>query len=129
MILRIIESMQWYLPITVLPGIGLLILSTSNLLISLNKEISWLNSEKGKYTEIIDMKINQLKRLNRALVLLYFGVLFFLVSGALGAFINLENFISGSIMIAGLMVLIFAIVLLTIYGFKSVHIREKHLRL
>ena len=123
------EIMQWYLPITVLPGIGLLILSTSNLLMSLNREIIRLNSNKGKYSEIIDMKISQLKRLNWALVLLYFGVLFFLVSGILGAFIDQESYISGSSMIAGLMVLIIAIILLTIYGFKSVYIREKHLRL
>ncbi len=121
--------MQWYLPITVLPGIGLLILSTSNLLISLNREIIRLNSDKKIYWEIIDMKIKQLKRLNWSLVLMYFGVLFFLVSGVLGAFLDPENFISSSTMIAGLMVLIFAIVLLTVYGFKSVHIREKHLRL
>lgn len=121
--------MEWYLPITVLPGIGLLILSTSNLLISLNKEISRLNSNKEKFIEIIDMKIVQLKRLNWVLVLLYLGVLFFLVSGILGAISNPENFTAVSIMIVGVMVLIIAIILLIIYGFKSVYIREKHLRL
>jgi len=75
------------------------------------------------------MKIIQLKRLNWALVLLYFGVLFFLISGILGAFSDPENFITGSTMIVGVIVLIIVIILLTIYGFKSVYIREKHLRL
>jgi len=28
--------MQWYIPITIIPGIGLIIISTSNLLIALN---------------------------------------------------------------------------------------------
>ena len=92
--------MQWIVPITAIPGIALIVLSTSSLLISLNKEISLLNLEKEKYREIIDLKIIQLKRLNWALVLLYIGILFFL-----------------------------AIILLIIYGFKSIYIRQKHLKL
>ena len=41
------EAMQWIIPITVLPGIALIVLSTSNLVVSLNKEIAGLNKEKG----------------------------------------------------------------------------------
>jgi len=65
--------MQWIVPITAIPGIALIVLSTSSLLISLNKEIPLLNIEKEKYSKIIDMKI--------------------------------------------------------IYGFKSIYIRQKHLKL
>jgi hypothetical protein len=121
--------MEWYLPITVLPGIGLLILSTSNLLRSLNKEIIKLNSDRKIYSEIISLKIKQLKRLNWSLVFLYLGVLFFLLAGMTGAAFHQENLLMGFYMIAGLMVLILAILLLIIYSFKSVFIREKHLRL
>ncbi len=121
--------MEWYLPITVLPGIGLLILSNSNMLISLNEEIIKLNSDKETYSKIIGLKIKQLKRLNWSLVFLYLGVLFFLVAGMSGAIVDHENLLTGLSMITGLMVLILAIILLIIYGFKSVYIREKHLRL
>lgn len=34
--------MEWYVPMTILPGIGLIILSTSNFLIALNIEIAQL---------------------------------------------------------------------------------------
>ena len=123
------ETMQWIVPLTVLPGIALIILSTSNLVISLNREISHLNEDKDKYGQIIASKIIQLKRLNRALVLLYISVLFFLSSGILGALVDPENTSFASIMIAGVVVLILAIILLIIYGFKSIYIRERHLKL
>ncbi|MFC2115976.1 hypothetical protein ACFLTU_05845 [Bacteroidota bacterium] len=121
--------MQWIIPITVLPGIALIVLSTSNLVISLNKEITQLNKERDKYKEIINLKLVQLKRLNWALVLLYIGILFFLVSGVLGALTEPENMYPTSSMLAGVLVLIMAIGLLVLYGFKSIYIRERHLKL
>ena len=48
--------MEWYIPITILPGIGLLILSTSNFLIALNNEIKELNNDKEKYQSIVTEK-------------------------------------------------------------------------
>ena len=121
--------MQWIIPITVLPGIALIVLSTSNLVISLNKEITQLNKERDLYRDIIGLKLIQLKRLNWSLVLLYIGVLFFLTSGVLGAVTDPENIYPTSSMFAGVVVLISAIILLIIYGFKSIYIRERHLKL
>ena len=121
--------MQWIIPITVLPGIALIVLSTTNLVVSLNKEITGLNREKEKYGEIIMLKLVQLRRLNWALVLLYIGILFFLVSGVFGAFTDPENIYPRSGMIAGVLVLIMAIILLITYGFKSIYIRETHLKI
>ena len=121
--------MQRIVPISVLPGIALIVLSTSNLLISLNKEITQLNQEKDKYMEIISLKIIQLKRLNWSLVLLYIGILLFLVSGIPGAITEPETSYSFTGMIAGVLVLISAIILLIIYGFKSIYIRQKHLKI
>jgi hypothetical protein len=123
------ENMQWIIPITILPGIALIVLSTSNLVISLNREISLLNQEKEKYGEIINLKIIQLKRLNWSLVLLYIGILFFLVSGVLGAIIEAKNHYPVTGMIAGVMVFIAAIIILIIYGFKSIYIRQRHLKI
>ena len=56
--------MQWYIPITIIPGIGLIIMSTSNLLIALTTEVSALNRKREVFHEIIELKIAQLKRLN-----------------------------------------------------------------
>ena len=123
------ETMRWIIPITVLPGIALIVMSTSNILLSLNNEIALLNKEKEKYREIIGLKLIQMKRLNWSLVLLYIGILIFLVSGVLGAITDPENFYTVSSMVAGVLVLIIAIVLLIIFGFKSINIRKRHLSL
>ena len=123
------EAMQWIIPITVLPGIALIVMSTSNILLSLNNEVTMLNKEKEKYGEIIRLKMIQMKRLNWSLVLLYIGILIFLVSGVLGAISDPENIYTVSSMIAGVLVLIMAIILLIIFGFKSINIRKRHLSL
>ena len=123
------EPMQWIIPITVLPGIALIVMSTSNILLHLNTEVALLNKEKEKYREIIRLKLIQMKRLNWSLVLLYIGILIFLVSGVLGAITDPENFYTVFSMVAGVLVLIMAIVLLIIFGFKSINIRKRHLSL
>ena len=123
------EAMQWIIPITVLPGIALIVMSTSNILLSLNNEVTMLNKEKEKYSDIIRLKLIQMRRLNWSLVLLYIGILIFLVSGVLGAITNPENIYTVFSMVAGVLVLIMAIVLLIIFGFKSINIRKRHLSL
>jgi len=123
------ETMQWIIPITVLPGIALIVMSTSNILLHLNNEVTMLNKEKEKYNEIIRLKLIQMKRLNWSLVLLYIGILIFLVSGVLGAITDPENIYTVSSMVAGVVILIMAIVLLIIFGFKSINIRKIHLNL
>lgn len=77
-----------------------------------------LNKEKDRYREIIWLKLVQMKRLNWSLVLLYIGILIFLVSGVLGAITNPENIYTVTSMVAGVLVLIMAIVLLIIFGFN-----------
>ena len=121
--------MHWIIPITVLPGIALIVLSTSNLVISLNKEITRLNKDKDKYWKIIESKIVQLKKLNWSLVLLYVGILLFLASGVLGVLTDPDALYPLASMFAGMLVLIAALVLLIVYGFKSIKIRESHLKL
>ncbi|MCK4749972.1 MAG: hypothetical protein KAT15_23110 [Bacteroidales bacterium] len=121
--------MQWYIPITAIPGIGLIIMSTSTLLVSLNDEIVLLNLEKEKYNQIIHLKMGQLKRLNWAMVFLYTGVMFFLFSGLLAAFIEPKSLGVQFIMIGGVLVTLIAIGYLISFGFKSISIRQKHLSL
>ena len=119
--------MQWYIPITIIPGIGLIIMSTSNLLIALNTEVSALNRKREIFSEIITLKIGQMKRLNWAMVFLYTGILCFLLSGLLAVLINPLGLLVRIIMIAGVACSMVAIIYLTSFGFRSVSIRKKHL--
>ena len=119
--------MQWYIPITIIPGIGLIIMSTSNMLIALNTEVSALNRKKQVFAEIISLKIGQMKRLNLAMVFLYIGILCFLLSGLLAVMIDPQGILVRIIMICGVALSMAAIVFLISFGFRSVRIRQKHL--
>lgn len=120
--------MEWFAPITILPGIGLLILSTSNFTIALNTEITelCLNVEKNK--EIIDLKIIQLKRLSFAISFLYASVIAFLLSGLLKGIELVGNRFFVYLMILGTFFVSIAVIILFVYSIKAISIRQKHLK-
>ncbi|MGJ3234870.1 hypothetical protein [Marivirga sp.] len=120
--------MEWYLPITILPAVALLILSTSNQMINLNEELVNLEKEKERYNEIIHLKLNQLKRLSIAIAMQYVSVLIFLAAGIVKATFPEANLMQTFLLI-GVMILGLSIVLLCIYAVKGVYIRQKHLRI
>ncbi|MCT4602396.1 MAG: hypothetical protein N4A59_05800 [Marinifilum sp.] len=120
--------MEWYIPITIIPGIGLIIMSTSSNLIALNTEISQLNNEKNIYNEIIDLKLQQLRKLSIAMVLQYLSVILFLFSGIILAVSSSAIFLSKCLLLSGVSMATLAIIILFFYAIKSVSIRQKHLK-
>lgn len=118
--------MEWYAPLTVLPAIGLLILSTSNFIVALNNEINGLLHEPERRKVLIGKKLAQLKRLSVASAFLYFGVILFLTSGLTSAFSEKEIFFKLQ-MAAGVLVTTVAVVILFFYSTKAVAIRQSQL--
>lgn len=72
---------NWYVPITIVLGIGLLLMSTFNLLGQLSGEIEYLIKSHTNYQNLLHRKLIQLKLLNLAMVFLYASVAFFVISG------------------------------------------------
>ncbi len=113
---------NWYLPITIIPGLGLLVLSTSNIMIALSNEIDSI-IELNKDSAIIRRKLAQLKLLNKAMVFFYIAIAFLLISAILKGLFNLEEttfFISAFAVILALIGL-FSLIL---YSFRAVRIRQ-----
>lgn len=82
--------MQWYLPITVLPGIALIILSTTNLWVSLSEEIERLESiYKDEMKEIINKKMRQLSLLNISMMMQYLSALLMVFAGMVSGWIQI----------------------------------------
>ena len=122
--------MPWYLPITILPGIALLLLSTTNLITALNDEISKLNYEKELYKSIIIKKLKQLKLLIVATIGLYISAFLMVFSGLLMAIeFNLRVNLPKAVLLVGVLALFIAIVLLLVYTIRSYKIRLAHLKL
>lgn len=114
---------NWYLPITIVPGLGLLILSTSNLMMTLSNEISSM-IEHSRKKAIITKKLVQLKLLNMAMVFFYIAVAFLLISSVVNGLFDLEKeslFIS-VFAITSALIGIFSLI---IYSFRAVEIRQK----
>ena len=120
--------MEWYGPLTVLPAIGMIILSTTNFIIALNQEITELESDKEKYLDIILLKITQLKRLGIANSLLYGSALLFLLAG-LSKALMMQEFLFFAIMLIGVLGTTGALTFLFIHSYKSIQIRQKHLKI
>ncbi len=120
--------MEWYIPMTIIPGIGLIILSTSNIMLALNKEITNLEDRQAKNIEIINSKLSQLKSLSISIVFQYLGVLFFLLSGIVASVLN-TDLIPQVLLFIGVGVISISILLLLFYSIKSVSIRQRHLNI
>ena len=119
---------EWYIPITILPGVGMLIFSTTGQMMNLSAEINGLLSDKCSpfQHKISDLKIAQLTRLTRSAALLYTCAACFVLSGIFGAFQTI-SFLAGLpnvILLIGVVLLLVALCLLIVYGYKAIGIRK-----
>ncbi|MDN3664451.1 hypothetical protein ACFFU1_14160 [Algibacter miyuki] len=113
---------NWYLPITIVPGLGLLILSTSNLMVTLSNEINVL-IESSKKKTIIARKLKQLKLLNMAMVFFYVAVALLLIS----AVINGLYEVGKTSLYTSVLAIFFALIglfSLVTFSFRAVTIRQ-----
>ncbi|MCH2451347.1 MAG: hypothetical protein MK198_14565 [Gracilimonas sp.] len=120
----------WYLPITIIPGIGLLILSTSNLIISLNEELEGLLKDADEFQLLIDRKLSQMKLLTYSLAGLYLSTALLVLSGLLSFSKRYEEGIfssSASVsLITGVTLIFISLIILILYSVRAVTIRRAH---
>ncbi len=120
--------MNWYLPITIIPGLGMLILSTVTQMLNLSSEINGLITQKCSVFqhEISERKIKQLGLLTRANALLYLATGSYVLSGILGVIFESESIVSipSITLYIGTVFVFMAITLLITYAFKAVKIRK-----
>lgn len=119
---------EWYLPITILPALGMLILSTTSQIMTLSSEINGLLQQKCTDFQhlISNKKLRQLGLLTRAGALLYLASGIYVLSGILGAVFETDSFYDASslFLYSGTILIFTALLLLIIYAFRSVRIRK-----
>lgn len=120
----------WYLPITILPGIGLLILSTSNLIISLNEEMERLLFVADKFQILINRKLSQMRLLTYGLSGLYFSTALMVLSGIVSfsnrSDLNAVGMTGSVVLLAGVGFIFLSLIILIIYSARAVTIRRAH---
>ena len=119
---------EWYLPITILPALGMLILSTTSQMMTLSNEINSLLQEKCTAFQhlISSKKLKQLGLLTRAGALLYLASGIYVLSGILGAVLDTNSFfdLPSLLLYTGTIFLFIAFIILIIYAFRAVRIRQ-----
>ena len=117
---------NWFLPITIVPGLGLLILSTSNLMVTLSNEIiTMIKSSNEKV--IITKKLSQLRLLNMTMVFFYISVALLFISAIINGLYSSEK-ASLYISILAIAIAIMGLLLLIIYSFRAVTIRQNQFK-
>jgi len=120
--------MNWYLPITIIPGLGMLILSTTSQMMTLSSEIGNLLSKKcSKFQHLIsERKIKQLGLLTRASALLYLATGSYVLSGILGVIFDNKSILDlpSIALYLGTILVFAALTLLIVYAFRAVNIRK-----
>ncbi len=122
--------MEWYLPFTLLSSAGLLVLSTSNFINGLNDEIYQLEQmEKEEKVEVISLKLEQLKLISIAIVLQYIALFLFASCSIIIAFFEQLEFISKGMIIIGVLLISASLLMLIVFSYRAIGIRQKHLKI
>lgn len=124
---------EWYIPITILPGVGLLIMSTSNILNMLSNELSALIKDQcDSLRDIIELKISQLGLITKSLVGFYISSACFVLAGLAGALGDSVHASAGTnifiLMIIGTVCVLVSLIFLTIYALRAVQIKKNQFK-
>ena len=119
---------EWYFPITILPGVGLLIMSTTGLSTALGNEIaSLIKEDVNANHQVIEQKIGQLSRLNIALTFFYVSSCTLVFAGLISGIYG-KNPVTEPLLYVSVLAIFCALILLIIYSAKAVIIKRKQFK-
>ncbi|OEK06257.1 DUF2721 domain-containing protein [Roseivirga misakiensis] len=120
---------NWVIPLTLLPGIGMMIMSTSNLATAISTEINNLLERQDCKPELIQKKISQMSLLNVAMVCLYISAAVFAVAGLIEGIFELrtemhDGTLHQLLLVVGIAALVIASLLLITFSIRAVRIKH-----
>lgn len=120
---------NWILPLTLLPGVGLIIMSTTNWSLGLTSEINQLLEQHEEDMHLLELKVKQLGLINWGLVVLYFCAATLTITALISGISEqthamLTNDLFLGLLIFSILSLIVALVILIIFSFRAVRIKQ-----
>ena len=119
---------SWIFPLTILPGIGLLIISSTNWSVALTVEINHLLQAEICKEKLLRNKIRQLSLINRALVALYLSAAMCALGGFVGGILQQQmekaSMLTTLLICIGMFFLLAATAMLIVYAFRAVWIKK-----
>lgn len=114
---------QAVLPLSLMPGVGLMVLSTVNLSVNLSQEIQILLQQIPLDPQLARQKIQQLKRLNQSLFCLYASAGAFLLVAISTLFENFSWFSRWGLCL-GVLAWLMALALLIVFASRVIAIKQ-----
>lgn len=120
---------SWVIPLTLLPGIGMMIMSTTNLTTAISVEINNLLDKDQCKPTLIEKKISQMSLLNVAMVCLYISAAVFAVAGLIEGIFKLRTEMHDGtfhqlLLVIGIASLVLASLLLITFSIRAVRIKR-----
>lgn len=121
----------WLTPLLILPGVGLLIMSTSARYSQIHNEVHHLLHEKGDHRpHLANRLFSRSKLFRNALVSLYTSVSVFVLAGLIGGFVAIWEtdtyWINALFSFAGILCLLYASIQLIRESILSLDVIEEH---
>jgi len=120
---------SWVIPLTLLPGIGMMIMSTTNLTTAISTEINKLLAQEECNPALVEKKISQMSLLNVAMVCLYISAAVFAVAGLIEGIFKLrtqmhDGTLRQLLLVIGIAALVLATFLLITFSIRAVRIKR-----
>ena len=121
---------NWVLTLTVLPSVGLLLISTTSLSVALSNELDHMLHSDDYQEEIVKRKLHQLKLLSWAMIALYLSAATLAFDGLVGALFHNSSFEFAavlwiSIFVFSISFLSIATIFLIIFAIRAVSIKQE----
>lgn len=121
--------MEWYIPITILPGIGVLLMSSATLTVAMYGDIKGLMDQEDLDHDFLKSKISQLNLLSSAMVGFYVACALMVLAGLASGF-NLPHTamwegLTRVLMLVGVIATTISLFLLVTYSLKAVRMRRE----
>jgi len=121
--------MEWYIPITILPGIGVLLMSSATLTVAMYSDIKGLMDQQHINHDFLKSKVAQLNLLSSAMVGFYIACALMVLAGLASGF-NLPHTtmwesLTRVLMLVGVIATTISLFLLVLYSIKAVRMRRQ----
>lgn len=117
---------NWQINLSLIPSIAVILTSTNRMTLGLTDEINVrLSQNKEVFSEILPLKIMQLKRLSLAIILMYISLALLIFNTLIGALLQLTGIATMFLIFISIAIFLIGIGIKISFSFHAYKIRQK----
>lgn len=119
----------WQINISLIPSIAVILTSSNRIALGLTDEINqWFFPKTNEFSEILSLKIKQLKRLSISIFLMYLSLSFLIINALLVGLNLIPTSIDKLGILISIVIFLIAIYFKILFSFKAYFIRQKQFK-